>query len=91
MRTYILLSLALVAFVAVVQAKAEPERCKCLIMRKLSEVRDFFRSDPLGQRLVALGRDLTAICQKLHLKIHEVLKKYVKDLLEEGEEEDDSK
>nr|AAS88258.1 antigen B subunit 4 [Echinococcus canadensis] len=91
MRTYILLSLALVAFVAVVQAKAEPERCKCLITRKLSEVRDFFRSDPLGQRLVAPGRDLTAICQKLHLKIHEVLKKYVKDLLEEEEEEDDSK
>nr|AAS88255.1 antigen B subunit 4 [Echinococcus canadensis] len=91
MRTYILLSLALVAFVAVVQAKAEPERCKCLITRKLSEVRDFFRSDPLGQRLVALGRDLTAICQKLHLKIHEVLKKYVKDLSEEEEEEDDSK
>ncbi|KAH9279350.1 hypothetical protein ECG_08335 [Echinococcus granulosus] len=90
MRTYILLSLALVAFVAVVQAKDEPKAHMGQVVKKRwGELRDFFRNDPLGQRLVALGNDLTAICQKLQLKIREVLKKYVKNLVEE--KDDDSK
>ncbi|KAH9279108.1 hypothetical protein ECG_08339 [Echinococcus granulosus] len=88
MKFCMLLALALVSFVAVARAECDDDevtKTKKGVMKAISEIKDFFRRDPLGKKLVEVMKEVASVCEMVRKKARMALKAYVRKLIEEAE------
>ncbi|VDK24418.1 unnamed protein product [Taenia asiatica] len=84
MKAYTVLALALLAFVAVARAEEDIEsKVKDDVMESLAELKDFFKTDPMGQKLAAICKDLKDLFLMAKTKTQSAFKDYIKRLMDE--------
>ncbi|KAL5104757.1 hypothetical protein TcWFU_008811 [Taenia crassiceps] len=80
MNVYLLLALTLVAFVAIVRAEGDIEsKVREGIMESLTDLKEFFSEDPMGQKLAAICKDLRDFFLLAKTKTRSAFKDYVKN------------
>ncbi|EUB56071.1 hypothetical protein ECG_08342 [Echinococcus granulosus] len=86
MKFYIVLALALVAFVAIAVAEDDIDsKAKKGVMKSVAELKEFFASDPMGQKLASICKELKDFFLLARTKARSALRDYVKRLMDEGE------
>ncbi|VDL58803.1 unnamed protein product [Hymenolepis diminuta] len=86
MRTFILIALTIIAFVAVAQAQEEDnDDFKRRVIMRIADVKKFFTEDPAGKKLREIAMDVGVFTQMVRLKIRAALKTYVQNLLKENQ------
>ncbi|KAM3180332.1 hypothetical protein ACTXT7_016488 [Hymenolepis weldensis] len=86
MRTFILITLSIFAFVAVVQAQEEDnDDFKRRVIMRIADMKKFFAEDPAGKKLREIAMDVGVFTQMMRLKIRAALKTYVQNLLKENQ------
>nr|CDS29665.1 AntigenB like protein [Hymenolepis microstoma] len=85
MRTFCLIALTVLAFVAVTQAQEDNADFKRRVLMKFAEMKQFFTEDPAGKKLREIAMDVGVFTKMLRLKIRGALKAYVQNLLKDGQ------
>ena len=58
-------------------------------MKQIRDVKDFFIKDPMGQKFLALGKQLMDVMQMTKIRMRGAMRKYLKKLLKKDDDDDD--
>ncbi|VDO02406.1 unnamed protein product [Rodentolepis nana] len=82
MRTFILIALTVLAFVAVSQAETDDSQVR--VMQSFADIKKFFAEDPAGIKLKDIAQETCAFIQQVRMKARAALRQYLQKLLKEN-------